>query len=418
MTPLFRGSANPWAESVIRILVLTGFLFVQLDKIRGREDSSGKNGSLRPNAYGHHHKQHAIMPTKTFLWAVAAPCVVLGTWATVWSDHSFFAMEGMIALVTYLALFYLTVESVQTRQQQRILVWVIVGTAVFLSIIGILKRFDVVVFPWWDYSSELGKSHGAFSVSGVYGNRNHMAGFLEMAIPMVLGMMLFRPRPPGERLAMIALVLFLLTTQALTLSRGGWGATTGALVFMVVMLLLKKNFYHKPLLVSIVVAVVVVGSVVMASTPVVDRVTTLTQRDTQDNLTGRIIYWRSTLNLIKDRPLTGTGPGTFTRVIPEYLEGGLATLPLFAHNDYLQFASDIGLLFFPLMLWLLFLFFKTGFQKMKSRSRQTMGISLGAMAAIVAVLIHSFSDFNLHVPANAVLFTVILGMMASGWRDV
>lgn len=357
------------------------------------------------------------MSVKIFFWSVAAPCSALGAWATVWSNHPLLAMEGMLSLVTYLVLFYLTVESIQTRKQQRTLLWVIVGTAVFLSIIGIFKRFDVISFFWWDYSSELGRSNGMVSVSGTYGNRNHMAGFLDMAIPMVLGMILFRSRPPGKRLGMITLVLFLLITQTLTLSRGGWGATTGALVFMVVVLLFKKNFYHKPLLVSIVVAVVVVGCVVMASTPVVNRLITLTQQDAEDNLTARITCWRSTCNLIKDHPFTGTGPGTFARVFPEYLEPGLYGLPLFAHNDYLQFAADTGVLFFPLMLWLLFLFFRTGFRKIKSRSRQTMGISLGAMAAVTAILIHSYSDFNLHVPANTVLFTVIMGIMASGWRE-
>lgn len=61
------------------------------------------------------------------------------------------------------------------------------------------------------------------------------------------------------------------------------------------------------------------------------------------------------------------------------------------------------------MLWLLYWFFRTGFTRLKSRSRQTMGITLGALGAMVALLIHSYSDGNLQIPANALLFISIAG---------
>jgi hypothetical protein len=44
---------------------------------------------------------------------------------------------------------------------------------------------------------------------------------------------------------------------------------------------------------------------------------------------------------------------------------------------------------------------------MGSRSRQTSGIALGCMAGVVAILIHSYSDGNLQIPANALLFTTL-----------
>jgi hypothetical protein len=67
------------------------------------------------------------------------------------------------------------------------------------------------------------------------------------------------------------------------------------------------------------------------------------------------------------------------------------------------------------MLWLLYWFFRTGFNRLKSRSRQTQGITLGTMAAVVALLIHSYSDGNLQIPANALLFTALT---AAGLRKV
>ena len=61
------------------------------------------------------------------------------------------------------------------------------------------------------------------------------------------------------------------------------------------------------------------------------------------------------------------------------------------------------------MLWILFVFFRMGFKNLSDPSRQTRGFALAALAAVVAILIHSISDFNLLIPANALLFTVIAG---------
>ncbi len=436
VTPMFRGSVHLWAETVIQMLVLTGFFFVFMEKLLSGDKAmktQGVRGKIRPSKTAENLESASRsirlsdlekkkpsggaarlgLPAKQMFWFVVAPCSLLGAWATLFSRQGSLAMEGMIMLVTYLALFYIAYDAVRTRKEQRVLVGVIVGTALFLSIIGMLKRFDLLVFPWWDYSGELGDEHGALSLSGVYVNRNHMAGFLEMAIPVFLGLFLTRSRSIEVRTGMICLVLFLIVSQALTLSRGGWAATAGALVFMMTVLLLMKGFKQKRLIVGITVAVVVVGTIILASTPVVQRITTLTQRDAEDNLTGRLTYWAGTENLIKDNLYTGTGPGTFTEAFPAYQAPGLAVLPVYAHQDYLQFMADNGIFFIPLMLWLLFIFFREGFRKINGRSRQTMGITLGCMAAMVAILIHSFSDFNLHIPANIVLFTVLTSMVVN-----
>ncbi len=266
------------------------------------------------------------------------------------------------------------------------------------------------MLPWWDYSAEF-KNLAVTSLSGVYVNRNHMAGFLEMTIPIMLGLFFTRYRSPEIRISMICLTLFLIICQALTLSRGGWAATAGTMIFMVVTLLLMRGSQDKRLLIFIVAGVVVVGVIIIGSISVVQRISTTLQRDMEDNIAGRLIYWASTRNMIKDNMLTGTGLGTYAVTSITYMKPGLTVLPVYAHNDYLHFTADTGIFFIPLMLWLLVLFFRTGFKKLKSRSRQTRGITLGCMASVVAILIHSYSDFNLHIPANIILFTAVTAMV-------
>ncbi|NWH06481.1 O-antigen ligase family protein [Desulfobacter latus] len=213
---------------------------------------------------------------------------------------------------------------------------------------------------------------------------------------------------------MICLVLFLIVCQALTLSRGGWAGTAGALVFMAVVLLLKKGFAHKRLVGYLFAGTVVTAVIVMASTPVVERIMTLTQGEMEDNIAHRLNLWEGTRHMIADNPVAGTGPGTFEVAYPPYQQPGYTVLARYAHNDYLQFTADTGILVIPLMLWLLYLFFRAGFKKFKHRSRQTSGIALGCMAAVVAILVHSYSDGNLQIPANALLFTALV---AAGLRS-
>jgi O-antigen ligase len=206
---------------------------------------------------------------------------------------------------------------------------------------------------------------------------------------------------------LICLALFLVVCQALTLSRGGWAGTAGALVFMAVVVLLKKGFAHKRLVGYLMAGIVVTAAIVMASTPVVQRIMTLTQGNLEDNIAHRLNLWEGTRHMIADNPAAGTGPGTFEVAYPPYQQPGYTVLSRYAHNDYLQFTADTGILFIPLMLWLLYLFFRTGFKKFHSRSRQTSGIALGCMAAAIAILIHSYSDGNLQIPANALLFKAL-----------
>jgi hypothetical protein len=52
-------------------------------------------------------------------------------------------------------------------------------------------------------------------------------------------------------------------------------------------------------------------------------------------------------------------------------------------------------------------FYRRGFKKLKNPSRLVRGTTLGAMSGVFAILVHSIVDFNLHIPANAVLFTIL-----------
>ncbi|WP_024335326.1 O-antigen ligase family protein [Desulfotignum balticum] len=104
-----------------------------------------------------------------------------------------------------------------------------------------------------------------------------------------------------------------------------------------------KGFAHKRLVGYLLAGIVVTAAIVMASTPLVQRIMTLTQGDMEDNITHRLNLWEGTRHMIADNPAAGTGPGTFETAYPPYQQPGYTVLARYAHNDYLQFTAEAGL---------------------------------------------------------------------------
>jgi O-antigen ligase len=384
--PLARGAVHPWATTIIQIGVILAAIFLVIGNFSTKKISLPKTPLNKP------------------IIAIIFLCTV----SFALSNHKPFAFEGFVMLLTYITAYYLTQSSIKTRKQQRTLVYVIISTAVLLSVIGILKRYGVNPFLFWEYE-EL--NYSSDWLSSTYGNHNHMAGFLEMAIPFLIVFFLIRQRNIGIKLGLIFLVLFLLVIQAFTQSRGGWVSTIGAMNFMMVVMLTQKRFKNIKLILVLVGATLVLSVFILVSTPIVERVMTLGEQIETESMVGRLKAWTGTIDLIKDHPYIGTGPGTYAIESTKYQSPGLEVMFIQAHNDYLHFIADIGILIIPIMFWILFVFFKTGFKNISSSSRQTMGFTLGVMTSVVGILIHSIIDFNLLIPANAMIFTVIVGIV-------
>ena len=79
-----------------------------------------------------------------------------------------------------------------------------------------------------------------------------------------------------------------------------------------------------------------------------------------------------------------------------------------AHNDYVELLTGTGSAGFLLGAGAGLVFFRNVFRRWRQK-RSMFGkcIGAGGLASLVAIAIHSFVDFNLHIPANAMLFAVI-----------
>lgn len=386
-TPLARGSVQGWAVTTIHIITLVALTAFLLQKCWNRD------------------WKWIDTPLDKPIIVLLILCLV----SSAFSMHYRTSLWAMILLVNYIVIFYLTIYTINTRTHLRRLIYLIIGIAVFLSIFGLFKRFGVNPFPWWEYS-EL--KYPLDFLSATYGNHNHLAGYLEMAIPLILGLLLTGYRS-GKLLLMVFLTFIMLTAMILSLSRGGWiGAFTG-LIFMAICLLTSRYFKRKGFLIAIVGVSLATVLIFLASTPVVERVRTVMEKGEETSLKSRLVIWGGTVKVIEDYPLHGTGPGTFSTIFTQYQPPGFTNRFFMAHNDYLQFTSEVGLLLIPIIIWMIIALYRKGFKKLKNPSRLIRGTTLGAMSGVTAILIHSIVDFNLHIPANALLFTVLAAIVVA-----
>jgi O-antigen ligase len=125
----------------------------------------------------------------------------------------------------------------------------------------------------------------------------------------------------------------------------------------------------------------------------------------------RPTVWGNTMGIVSDFPLFGSGLGTFTSLYPAYEAIKLQGRYSHAHNDYLQYLAEMGFVGMILLLGGIMFVLVTCFLAWRNRRRpEVKGLGLGGIIAVIAILIHSITDFNMQIPANMLLFSVVLSL--------
>jgi O-antigen ligase len=140
-----------------------------------------------------------------------------------------------------------------------------------------------------------------------------------------------------------------------------------------------------------------------------------------DISTGRSHFWWVALQIFFDNPVIGAGFDSFGTAFPFYDTWSGAFRVEQAHNDYLQILADGGILSFICIAAFIYLLFKQGVQAIRKNSDKfVMNGSIGALAGCFGILIHSFFDFPLRTPSNALFFLMMatLATVSTNFRRV
>jgi len=128
---------------------------------------------------------------------------------------------------------------------------------------------------------------------------------------------------------------------------------------------------------------------------------------------GRLLVYKDTVRLLREYPW-GLWTSSYADVFRRYQTFRPDLLFDHVHNDYLEmlvkFGIPLGSLVWVIVFWIFF-------RSMKAlRHRNTIEdqtILLAGIGGVSVILIHSFGDFNLQIPVNAVLFAIYMGMLAA-----
>ncbi len=201
------------------------------------------------------------------------------------------------------------------------------------------------------------------------------------------------------------------TAVAFSGSRGGLLALVGAAVLCGVLgrLRLGSSFRLGP---SLVVAAVVMALFAWFGTDLIkDRLATL---ESGEAFESRLPLWLRSLPIIPNFPIWGTGYGTFGYIEPMYRPDAPSTVELepvwfdHAHNDYLEILVEGGVVGLGLVVLVLVAVFRRGYRALTlNRDSRRAGLALGALFAFTALVLHNFGEFGSHIPAIALLATVV-----------
>jgi O-antigen ligase len=125
----------------------------------------------------------------------------------------------------------------------------------------------------------------------------------------------------------------------------------------------------------------------------------------------RISLWKETMPLISEYRFFGCGLGGFESVFLKYQAVANNFKVEFAHNDYLQYLAELGIVGFSILAAILGGLLVQIFRNATEFNDETRRLLLVACAgAFVAILLHSFVDFNMYTPANAMTLAWIAGL--------
>jgi O-antigen ligase len=205
------------------------------------------------------------------------------------------------------------------------------------------------------------------------------------------------------------------STIFLSGSRGGMFAFLCQMLFLGVLLGKKKS--AQTALAAGVIMLVVIGFLTWLTSggTVINRLATVGS-ETKAELSGgvRLTIDRDGLTMFAKKPVLGWGLGTFPIVYPQFGSFFTDRFVNHAHNDYVQLLAETGTLGFLTMLWFLVLVYRNGVRKLRHWTSDVNGaVALAALLGCTGILIHSFVDFNLQIPANAALFYVLCTIAAA-----
>jgi O-antigen ligase len=361
-----------------------------------------------------------IMPRPKILWppvcwaVVAFALYAIARYLT--AEIEYVARGEMIQVVMYAFLFLAIVNNLHRQESAQLITLTLVFLAMAIAFYAVYQfathstRVWVLIEPY---------SHRG---TGTFISPNNLSGFLEMILPLGLAYTITSRMKALPKVFTGYASLAILAGIVVTVSRGSWVAT--ALAMALFFFILMFHHTHRVPAMAL-LALIIVGGMYLVPRDVLflSRAKTLQNPNGDVTGDGRFGIWNAAVQLWHEDPWFGIGPAHFNYRFGKYRPELIQASPDRVHNDYLNTLTDFGIVGAVLVViaWILLFACAVWTWRYVRGSSNTLGdhrsnklaLVLGASIGLVAILIHSFLDFNMHIPANALVAVTLMALLAS-----
>lgn len=345
------------------------------------------------------------------------------SWRTL-SFNPYLTKLVLYKLLAYLLVFFLLMKNIETFDQARKAVLLIIFLGVFQAFYGLidfLTGHNHIFFYTKDSYQSL--------ATGTFINRNHLAGYLAMIIPLALAYFLDslerRKLSQGGNwrvlLASIetvyskyAFLLFLVVIMAFALifsqSRMGIISLAIALAFMGFGLSWRRKSRLARYIFSAVVIAVILLGILAGLDEVMQRFERIPDEMVSEG--ARWEVWQDSLKITEDYPLFGIGAGNYSLLFPRYRSFTSDAFYDHAHNDYIEMLVEVGYVGLAIFLAGFAYYAIIGLRFLiRHRESSRWILILGGLSGLLAISLHGLTDFNMQIPSNALLFFSLLALV-------
>jgi len=286
------------------------------------------------------------------------------------------------------------------------------GAAVPLVAVALVEAFIAFVQP---------DPHG-WGITGTFASRNHFANLLGMALPFALGFagmaILGRrdaPLSAGRALAATASIaggVALAVGVALSFSKMGAIAALSSVLATAALGGARLSARHRRIALPLLPVVAVAFIVWLTPPELIGRFASMA--GSSDPTEGRSAVTQDALRLAASYPLVGVGFGNFYPGLLPYQTVTPDLAWVNAHDDYVQFLTELGVAGFLIVAALVMsLLWRSAHAVKQADTSEAAWFAAACTGALVMFLVHSASEFNSYVLANALTMSWVAGLAAS-----
>lgn len=326
-------------------------------------------------------------------------------------------------LLALAAVFFVVLNTFKNISQIKRILWAITLIGGFVALLALAQELFGNGKIYWLIPLKKG-----ITCSGPFINHSHYGQFMNLSIGAALGLLMvklneaFRGKKPTapavfEYLSsgsaktfwlLIAIISLGAATVFTSLSRGGMIGMLTAGIVTTLIVTFRKSLKGHGWVMALTALIAFVCVLYTSFDAVYDRLASLRNLDPYNN---RLQIIKDLTACFRRFPILGTGMGTHEVVYPMYDSSTITATATHVENEYAQVLEETGLAGLTMLIIFGAIIFISYAKNIRSKNESISGITYGLGFGLIAILVHSTTDFGQHMPANAFLSAIFCAII-------